>query len=308
MNRRDRLIDGLNLKVMAGAEIGPLDHPIVTKDQGDIFYVDHAPTESLREKFARDPNVNVAKIAHVDAVWGTRTLQECLGSAARLDYVIASHVIEHVPDLLTWLQEIRAVLKPDGEVRLAVPDRRFSFDYLRQESRLCDVLDAFLRRARAPLPVAILDHIANTRVVDVVKAWAGEIAESDLQPLSWKRGELSYDLLVGPARDALENGAYHDVHSWIFTPYSFAGLLAELAALGLHDFACARFFDTQVNQNEFFVWLRVCNDPAAVMDSWRHMRDNVRTTSVSPLRRNVMGAPARLKLILRRFLRRQDHN
>jgi SAM-dependent methyltransferase len=306
MNRRGRLIDGLNVKFMAGAEIGPLDHPIVTKDQGAIFYVDHAATESLREKFARDPNVNVAKIVHVDAIWGTSTLQDCLGSAGKLDYVIASHVIEHVPDLLTWLQEIRAVLKPDGEVRLAVPDRRFSFDYLRQESRLCDVLDAFLRRARAPLPLAILDHIANTRVIDVVKAWAGELVESDLQPLSCKRGELSYDLLVGPAQDALENGAYHDVHSWIFTPYSFAGLLAETAALGLHDFACARYFDTQVNENEFFVWLRVCDDPATVIDSWRRMRDNVRTASLPPLRRHVTGAPARLKLILRGFLRRHS--
>ena len=79
-----------------------------------------------------------------------------------------------------------------------------------------------------------------------------------------------------------------------------------MAALGLHDFACARYFDTQVNENEFFVWLRACDDLATIADSWRRMRDNVRTTSLPPLRRHVMGAPARLKLILRSLLRRHS--
>jgi predicted SAM-dependent methyltransferase len=35
--------------------------------------------------------------------------------------VIASHVIEHTPDLVTWLAEIRAILQPNGTLRLAIP-------------------------------------------------------------------------------------------------------------------------------------------------------------------------------------------
>ncbi|HMF78764.1 MAG TPA: methyltransferase domain-containing protein [Bryobacteraceae bacterium] len=305
MNRREKLIAELNLSDMVGAEIGPLNHPLVKKEESKVFYIDHAGTESLKNKYANDPNVDTAQIADVDAIWGASTLQECLGSGIKLDYVIASHVIEHVPDLLTWLQEIKTVLKPEGEVRLAVPDRRFTFDYLRRESRLCDVLDAYLRRARVPLPVAILDHIANTRVVDVVKAWAGDLDESQLQPMEWKPRELSYELLTAHAKDALENDAYRDVHCWIFTPHSFAGLLAEMSALGLHDFACARYFDTPVNENEFLVWLRTCNDREETIKSWRRMQDTARTVPLPPLKRHVLGAPARVKLFARELLRRK---
>ncbi len=52
------------------------------------------------------------------------------------DLLVASHVIEHVPDLITWLREIASVLKPTGQARLAIPDRRYTFDLLRVETQL----------------------------------------------------------------------------------------------------------------------------------------------------------------------------
>lgn len=268
MNIRARLTEGLDLRHLTGAELGALDHPIITKDRGRVIHIDRCSTESLRRHYVNDPNVDVAKIVEVDAVWADAPLRECIGADRPLDYVIASHVIEHVPDLIAWLQEIRSVLSENGELRLAVPDRRFTFDYLRQETRLCDVLDAYLRRARAPLPLTILDFMANVVTVRVTDAWRG-LQASQLRRI------YSTSEAVSVARDAMENGTYHDVHCWVFTPRSFAALFAQMAEEGFHDFCCDRFHDTPKLDMQFFVSLRPSTDRSQIVASWRAMHDRV---------------------------------
>jgi SAM-dependent methyltransferase len=209
MDRRGKLLFGLNLRNTMGLEIGALDRPIATGAQGHVIYVDHADTDSLRRKYANDPNVNVAKIVNVDAVWGGQTLQECLGPGKKVDYIVASHVIEHVPDLIGWLEELRSILKPNGELRLAVPDRRFTFDFFRQETRLCDILHAYLVRARVPTPMTVLDHVLNACTVNYV-----DILRSGGETANVLTEDLVRDALQ-MARGALECGAYHDVHCWV---------------------------------------------------------------------------------------------
>ena len=272
--RREKLLGGLELSCLTGAEIGPLHNPLVSKSEGRVIYVDHKDTESLRKAYAHDVGVDVSKI-HVDATWGAQTLKQAIAGYAKekghldesltLDYVVASHVIEHVPDLVTWLQEVRAVLKPGGEVRLAIPDRRFTFDYLRRPTELTSVLVAYLNRARIPNTQCILDFCLHEAAVDCVTAWQGQIDEANL-----KRAH-TFDGALRVARDALDHGNYHDVHCWVFTPASFAGLFRDLADHGLLDFECTEFHDTAVNEIEFFVHLRVCDNSAAKARSWRLM-------------------------------------
>jgi SAM-dependent methyltransferase len=160
MDKLQKMLKGLDLRTMTGVEIGALTSPLVGRADGEIIYVDHADTETLRRKYAADANVDVSRIVEVDAVWGSNTLQQAIGEGRKADYVIASHVVEHVPDLLSWLAEIQGVLRPTGTLRLAVPDRRFTFDFLRQETRLSDILNARLAAARAPLPAQILDCVS----------------------------------------------------------------------------------------------------------------------------------------------------
>lgn len=259
---------------MTGAEIGPLHNPLVSKSDSHVIYVDHTDTESLRESFAQDKSVDVSKI-QVDAIWGAQTLKQAIARYAQekgdlsesltLDYVLASHVIEHVPDLITWLTEIRSILKPGGTVRLAIPDRRFTFDYLRRPSELTSVLVAYLNRARIPNTQCILDFCLNEVAVDCAMAWQGKIDEAALKRAHTFEGALRV------ARDALENGNYHDVHCWVFTPASFAGLCKDLADHGLLDFECTEFHDTAVNEIEFFVHMRVCDNSADMVKSWQRM-------------------------------------
>ena len=51
----------------------------------------------LRLRYANDPHVDVTQIVEIDAVWGEKTILDALDDKL-VDYIIASHVIEHVPD------------------------------------------------------------------------------------------------------------------------------------------------------------------------------------------------------------------
>ena len=52
--------------------------------------------EEIRRKYADDPNVDVARIVNIDLVADGRPLAEVVGGQ-RFDYIVASHVFEHVP-------------------------------------------------------------------------------------------------------------------------------------------------------------------------------------------------------------------
>ena len=271
MNKRENLLGDLDLSAAVGIEIGALMSPLVTRAEGNIIYVDHADTETLRKKYAGHDGIDISRIVEVDAVWGSNTLQEAIGKDRKVDYVLASHVVEHVPDLLGWLEEIKSVLRPSGTLRLAIPDRRFTFDYLRQETRMSDILSARLAGARAPLPAQILDHVLDVVRFDTNAAWQGEIEPTrELHRLHSLQDAMSL------AEDALRNGTYHDVHCWVFTPMSFAGLLGRAAELGLHGFACTDFHDTEPGELEFQVTLQPCADRLTISESWINMQRTAR--------------------------------
>lgn len=268
-SRRDKILTGLDLGALNGVEIGPLASPLVSRGEGRITYVDFTDEDTHRRTYAEDPNVNVDDIVHVDAIWGDKTLREALGPDRRVDYVVASHVVEHVPDLITWLSEIRQVLAAGGALRLVVPDRRYTFDYLRLESRFHDVLDAYLQKARRPLPRQIMDFCGLARHVNCEAAWNGSLKVDQLQPMS------SIHFGYALAQDSIATGKYYDTHCWVFTPASFAQLFEELAALGLIGFAYEFFVATARNDIEFFVHMVASDDAEAIQRSWAQMRRDV---------------------------------
>jgi SAM-dependent methyltransferase len=274
MGRRERMLAGLDLTKGAGLEIGALCRPLVCKSQGDVYYVDYADAAFLRQRYADDPTVDVDQIVEVDFLWGEQPLREITGGRA-FDYIIASHVIEHVPDLITWLDELRSVLKPGGTIRLAIPDRRYSFDYLRRESRFVDALDAYLRRARRPLPIAILDHLLNTAHVDCAEAWRKPPDPQKLEPIH------SFAQALDCAQGELDSSVYHDVHCWVFTPSSFVDLLEEMSRHDLLRLSCERLTPTDPNQLEFFVSLRHSRDREDAVASWQSARAELASRSGS---------------------------
>jgi SAM-dependent methyltransferase len=269
MNRRAKILSGLNLQAMKGAEIGALTRPLVRRTDGRVIYVDHADTETLRQKYAADPQVNQAAFVDVGGVWGDNTLLEALGTP--VDYIVASHVIEHVPDLVTWLGELVSALKPGGEIRLAVPDKRFTFDFRRKETAMADVLPAYESRARRPMPAQVEDFVMNMTPVLPVTRWIGK---GDDAPRQFTP-EQARDV----ARAAAANDEYNDVHCWVFTPASFARLMRDLVRANLIAVECTMFFDTAPGQLEFIVGMKPGNNAG----TWSAMEARCIDRQHSPL-------------------------
>ena len=276
-DRISQLLAGLDLAALRGAEISALDRPLVSKTQGDISYIDHCDTAALRAKYAKDESVDASKL-QVDAVWGERSLSEALristdwSESNRLHYVLASHVIEHVPDLVGWLREVHATLNDSGTLRLAVPDRRYTFDYLRRTSTFPEVLEAHLLRRRVPSASRVLDFTLNMAMVDIVQAWGDGVVESELIKRYSAKQAMERGL------EAERHGAYFDVHCWVFTPKSFAQLCIDLCDAELLEFECDRFCDTQHHQFEFIVAMKPSADRAAIRASWLRMLDALMTS------------------------------
>lgn len=267
MDRREKLVGGIDLSSAVCAEIGALCNPLLTKAEANIKYVDYTDAATLRKHYAGNPFIDPGKIVETDAIWGDQTLLAALKQP--VDFVVASHVVEHVPDLITWLNEIHSALTEQGQVRLAVPDRRFTFDFLRRETELSDVLAAYLTAPRVPQPQAILDYFLNATEIDSAAAWRGEISARTL-----KRPN-TFEPALTKAKEALHSGVYHDAHCWVFTPHSFAVLLSQLAEHGLIKFACEAFHDTEFNSIEFFVALRASESAAENAQSWWAMADAI---------------------------------
>ena len=286
------------MSTAVGVEIGALCRPIVTRSDGTVYYVDHASTDELRQKYKSDPNVDIDALVHVDAVWGRQSLSEALGGK-RVDYVIASHVVEHVPDLVGWFTELGAILKPDGQLRLVVPDKRFTFDLMREESRLSDVLSAYVVRARIPQPQAIIDHVMNVRYdVSAGAIWLGQ--QSDGRPAH------TFADAIAAAQDAVANGNYHDVHCWVFTPSSFAMICRQLVENGLLHMSCVNFFDTERNELEFQVHMQKCEDAGRAAETWKRMIEAASPfdpRAMSARVRRVFTKPSDLARHMRRLLR-----
>jgi SAM-dependent methyltransferase len=229
-----------------GLEIGALTVPLLTPALGPVEYADHLPTEALREKYRDDPNIDTDAIVEVHHVIGDRPLPAVTGTG-RFHHAVASHVIEHAPDLIGWLEEIRAALRPGGVLSLVIPDKRYTFDVQRQTSSVAAMIDAHLRGVRRPTPQQAFDHFAHIVETDARLPWR-IVSATHFR----RRPNDPHGLLA--AKQAMEG--YVDSHCWVFTPASFFDSLRRLAALGLFRFEVIGFDDTRLGEFEFFVSLR----------------------------------------------------
>jgi len=245
-----------------GIEIGPLDKPIVERGDGTVYYVDQASAQDLASTYKEDRAVDIDRIVDVDFIWGQASLAELLGEVAPLDYIMASHVIEHVPDLVGWLCEAAAVLNTGGILALAVPDKRLTFDYLRGESTTSEVIGAYLDRPRRPSARQVFAHFSLAVELDVAVAWSAPIPANSLRPIHTTDAALDW------ARKAA-NGDYVDVHCWVFTPTSFVARIRELVDTGLLDFSIAELTPTATNELEFYVSLEKLAPDIAAEDKRR---------------------------------------
>ena len=243
--RRDKAV-WLASPGMKMLEIGPSYSPLIPRSAGwNSFSLDCATAEELRVKYAHEPRVG--NIEDVDFVWRDGRLSEAVPAAEHgtFDYVLACHVFEHAPDPIGFLHSIDCLLKPDGMLSLALPDKRRMFDFFGQISTTSDWLAA-IGRTRHP-PKTHFDHFGRHVHESGAITWATK-ALGNLQFIhSLEKAKAAFDRELNSS-----SVEYVDLHATISTPSSLEVILLEIGQLGLLPFHIAQRFPGPA---EFEYWL-----------------------------------------------------
>ena len=240
-------------------EIGPSYNPAAPKRKGwNTKVLDHCTKEELVAKYLamhlgtkyNALTFDLSQVEEVDFVWQGGALESAVPKEEHgtFDVCIASHVIEHTPDLVGFIRSIETLLKPNGLISLAVPDKRYCFDYFQPLSSTGNVIDAIgsSRHSRG--------KVFNSSAYGILQN----------QKATWGPGPLCRFELAQNIGDCFESirrytgkpdDSYIDCHGWFFTPNSFELIITELGHLGLIGCHIHETYPTA--GNEFFVRLKL---------------------------------------------------
>lgn len=249
-------------KEMLGVEIGPWHSPIAPKALGyDCLSLDVFDTETLRKRAAADPNVSVElaqRIEEVDLIGPATSLFSLLddrGLAGKIDYVISSHNIEHIPNPIQFFQSCGDVLRKGGTLSMAIPDRRACFDFFRPFSSLAAWLEAYFENRTRPTNAQIFEISglgANFRRGKDISAGFDLKEESPVNLEPWNRLRSSYDDWVHKLNSKTDE--YIDTHCWVFTSSSFELLMRDAFFLGISPLEVIDISETA--SHEFYAHFR----------------------------------------------------
>jgi SAM-dependent methyltransferase len=278
---------------MRGLEIGALHNPQLTVDHPNSYFLDHATADELRAKYAEDPNMasHMAAIVDVDYVWKPgMKLREAVGADAPFDFVVASHVIEHIPNPVGWFQQLAEILRPGGIISLVVPDKRFCFDARRDVTVPSRWVDAYLRDLDQPSYEQIYEQEVDRVVgVDTATLWKG------VDPAGLQRHDVQDpDMYAYERCLARQHGEFIDLHCSTFTPDSFVDLFDTAVSLGLLPFEIVEVFPTEPLSLEFHVSLARPDGPAPTR---RHTWSR-RTPPSTETPRRVLLSPREIRLVM----------
>ncbi|SFI82211.1 Methyltransferase domain-containing protein [Phyllobacterium sp. CL33Tsu] len=210
LSRPEQLFEKIDQATGIGLEIGALDNPCALRSVGKVYYADYCSTDNLRRNHQHTPTVNVQNIVDVDFITDGGPLARVVPNNLRFDYVIASHVIEHVPDIISWLCDVGDVLRQGGVLSLIIPNKEKTFDSRRSVSEEKDFYGAFIQKQTRPSPTQVFDSFR----------WHE------------REGKLVHtlDYAIDKAMQSVND--YVDCHCWVFTPQTFFHEIGMMAHTG----------------------------------------------------------------------------
>ena len=250
MNRTTRLLGTLDRSQQI-IELGAGYNPIAPKSDGwQTHVVDHATRDELRAKYAA-AGVDVDVIEDVDTVWRGGPLDQAVPAAllGQVDMIIASHVLEHIPDLIGFFQSASRLVRAGGSLAVALPDRRYCFDCYKPWTTTGDLLESH--------GVGLKRHTLKTAYNHMAYSASAE------SQLGWGPRPVEAPVLMDPFAPAATiarhyrddpDAPYQDFHAWQLTPAGFRLILMELAEIGLIDWQVEYIHGPE--NFEFFVGLR----------------------------------------------------
>lgn len=248
--RFDRVLCHIT-KEQIGLEIGPSLRPCAPKRDGyHVEIIDHLNKEQLTQKYA-DMGLDVSAIEEVDYIWDGRSYSEITGKENYYDYIIASHVIEHTSDFIGFLQDCSRMLKVNGILSLAVPDKRFTLDHFRMVTTTGKMIDDHLDALKLGSIGTLMDYGMHVVRCSGLTSWSRQ-DDSNME----KKYELVYekDELNNIYHNTLNARCFHDIHQYVFTPASFKLIIKELLDYNFIDLDIDTSYDTKTE--EFIVSMR----------------------------------------------------
>lgn len=236
MNRKAKILRHIE-RSGRGIEIGPSHNPVAPKKDGyQVHIIDHMSREQLIEKYQAH-GLDLSQIEAVDFVWQGESYAELTGKTDYYDWIIASHVIEHAPDLISFINSCDEVLKADGVLSLVIPDKRYCFDHYRPITGLAKIIDNHLQKSINHTPGTIAEYFLNVVSQSGQIAWNAETS-GDYQFVH------SIDNALEGMASVMQEDAYIDVHAWCFVPHSFRLMMHDLFGLGLIALKEIDFYQT----------------------------------------------------------------
>ena len=217
-----------------GLEVSPYFDPFLSKSDYNILYTDYIGTEEIRAKAADNPDLRNRNVPAVDFIWTPGApLAQCAPDGMLFDYVVASHVMEHVPNPIGWLNEILSVVKIGGRVALFLPDRRANADYLRQETQFHHLAQWWMEQPSTPTPGQVLDFMVHSFALrhGMVVDWDARGGPVGLERAYSDAEALSTSTFVH------NEGAYIDVHCTVWNAETFKAIFQQVVAAGLLNVA-----------------------------------------------------------------------
>lgn len=143
--RRRFLARRVDIASTRGLEFGGFDLPTVPPELGDCAIADIRGEIELSRRF----DVPMDSIQRVDCILQPG-IPSHLQISDRFDYVVLCHVLEHVVDVITMLNELTELLVPGGTLFIALPDKRRTPDAVRPSTRLATLVERQLDAATTP--------------------------------------------------------------------------------------------------------------------------------------------------------------
>lgn len=223
------------LEKLPGVELSPGAVPILDKRMFNVFYLDkfdHANSDTYLQ----------GQPVGVDFILGSKLIDEVL-EHDKFNYLVSSHVIEHIPDFIQFFKSAARVLKNGAKLIMYVPDKRYTLDVLRSVSGISDIEEAHNQRLRHPSRAMALDVYVNTDF------------NADTVGL-WNKSYTAVRTRVASEATSIVDGlelSTADLHCFTFTPESFRILISHVIAMHVPVFELVEITETSKGHNEFIV-------------------------------------------------------
>jgi predicted SAM-dependent methyltransferase len=181
-----------------GIEIGGLHLPLRVPRSVRVRYVDRMPVAELRQHYPELANENLVPVDIIDDGEKLATFEN-----ESQDFIIANHFLEHTQDPIGTIMRLLQVLRPQGILYMAVPDKRFTFDERR--------------------PLTSLDHLIRDHVEG--PEWS---CESHFREWVEIVCQIHGDAQVEAVRDLMEKN--YSIHFHVWTATTLLEFLVALPA------------------------------------------------------------------------------